>query len=500
VSVENQRLRSVSRFVRWITGAQEQEAGRVVLCFFALHFLLISYYLIKPLRNSQFLKEFDPDFLPVVSFGVVLVSLLVTKIFNYLADRVEKYRLVTGTYLTIISLKLVFGWLLIVGGKPAVVAFYFFASVYFLLAIATMWACTNDIFTPNQGERCYGFIAVGSTLGGILGSWVSKLLSQSELRAYAPAFSALSMGVALLLILAAAHRRRQERAKTIQLLPKERGEFWSDVAEVLRRPYVRRIGIMVVVLAMFNTSLDYISNRAIDRGVSQEQFFRLFSYLPASDYSTVYELKQKPEAEQTVVLQAIASKAGKSPVQVAGDYEAYRQGNETQTRSLFSDVYRFQGILGIVLLLIVARLIFARYGVRHAIVILPLLAALSVLAFAFPLALGAVEIIMVVVGAANYSLNNAAKELLYTASDEDTKFKYKPLIEGPGMRFGDVLAAVLALAIAHTATTVGWNEDTGQAILLAVLLTLIAVWTRAAFLAGREYDQERRLSAVKTES
>jgi AAA family ATP:ADP antiporter len=483
----------------WITGARKDEAARVILCFFALHFLLISYYLIKPLRNSQFLKEFDPDFLPVVSFGVVLLSLFITKVFSFLADRVEKYRLVTGTYLAIMGMKLAFGWLLLVGGKPAVVAFYFFASVYFLLAIATMWACTNDIFSPDQGERCYGFIAVGSTLGGIVGSWLSKWLSESEWRGYTPVFSALSMALALFLILASARRRRHERAVSLEKRsgkPDVKTEFWTDLAEVLRRTYVRRIGIMVVVLAMFNTSLDYISNRAIDRGVSQEQYAKLFPYLPAADYQTIYELKQDSKAEQTASLMALAAKSSQTPQRLADDYEQYRQGNETQTRSLFSDVYRFQGILGIVLLLVVARLIFARFGVRHAIVILPLLAAASVVAFAFPLGLFAVEAIMVVVGAANYSLNNAAKELLYTASDEDTKFKYKPLIEGPGMRFGDVMAAILALAIGHLTTAAELSEDAAQAILLVVLLTLIAAWVRAAYLAGLEYDEERRAPAL----
>lgn len=481
--------------MRWATGAHPQEAARVILCFLSLHFLMISYYLIKPLRNSQFLKEFDPDFLPVVSFGVVALSFVVTKIFSFLADRWEKYRLVTWTYLLIMVCKLLFAWLLVGGGKSAVVAFYFFASVYFLLAIATMWACANDIFTPDQGERCYGFIAVGSSLGSIVGSWLSKALSESSLRDFAPVFSALSMGAALLLVLAAARRRRRERAEVPrdhQAGPPAGGQFWNDVAEVLRRPYVRRIAVMVVVLAMYNTSLDYVSNRAIDRGVSRQQFARLFSYLPEPEYPVIYELKQKPEEQRAGQLASLAARSGIPLARLQADYRQYQQDSEMQARSLFSDVYRFQGIFGILMLLLAARVIFVRFGVRFATVILPLLAAVSTVAFSFALGLFAVQVIMVVVGAANYSLNNAAKEILYTASDEETKFKYKPLIEGPGMRLGDVLAAVLALAIGHLARVVGWNEDQGQVLLLAVLLIAVAAWLRAAYLAGQEYDKERR--------
>lgn len=485
-----------ARFVGWVTGAKNQETSRVVLSFLALHFLLISYYLIKPLRNSQFLKEFDPDFLPVVSFGVVLLSFAVTRAFNFLADRVEKYRLVAGSYLVIMALKLAFGVILVEGGKVAVVAFYFFASVYFLLAIATMWACTNDIFTPEQGERCYGFIAVGSTLGGIVGSKFSQRLAESPLRSYAPVFSALSMGIALILIFAASRRRRQERlqAEALTSTQPEEGvsKFWSDLQQLARRPYVRRIGTMVMVLAMFNTTLDYISNRAIDRGVTKEQYAKVFSYLEPGDYTTIYELKQKSVQERNDELTELAVKSGRSVEQLAQDYEAYRDGNEGQTRSVLSHVYGNQGLVGIFLLLVVARFAFTHLGVRFAISILPLLAAGSVIAFAFPLSLMTVEVIMVVVGSANYSLNNAAKELLYTASDEDTKFKFKPLIEGPGMRFGDVLAAVLALAIGHLASRAGWSDELGQVVLLVILLALIGAWLRAAYLAGREYDLELR--------
>lgn len=486
-----------ARFAQALTGAKGGETQRVVLSFFALHFLLISYYLIKPLRNSQFLKEFDPDFLPIVSFGVVSCSFVLTKLFSFLADRVEKYRLVTGSYLAIIAAKLGFAWWLSHGGKTAVVAFYFFASVYFLLAIATMWACANDIFTPDQGERCFGFIAVGSTTGGIVGSALSRLVSDSSWRDYAPACSGVSMAIALSLILLAARRRRVERRSQEPTAgsspPGPRPEFWNDVAEILRRPYVRRIGTMVMVLAVYNTSLDYISNRAIDQGVTRQQFTRLFPYLPEADYQTIYELKQLSPEERQRELGALAQRVGQPAETLQSAYQQYQNDNERQSRNLFSDVYQYQGVFGIALLLLVARYVFAHVGLRFATIILPVLAGLSVVAFAFPLGLLAIQMIMVVLGAANYSLNNAAKEILYTASDEETKFKYKPLIEGPGMRMGDVVAALAAMACQAAADVLGWSEHAGHIILLLLLFAGVGLWFRAAYLAGKEYDFERRL-------
>jgi AAA family ATP:ADP antiporter len=483
------------RFVRWVTGARGEEQGRVLLCFLALLCLLVSYYLIKPLRNSQFLKEYDPDFLPVVTFGVVLLSFAVTKLFGYLADRVEKYRLVTYTYLTIMVIKIAFTWLLMYGGKEAVLAFYFFASVYFLLAIATMWACTNDIFTPQQSERCYGFIAVGSTIGGILGSYLSGLLSKSVWRDYAAIASALCMGLALALILLAARRRRRERCSEEEASPAEappKGQFWSDLQEILRRPYVRRIGSMVIMLAIFSSSLDYISQTAIDEGIAQDQYATVFPYLSASDYPTIYELKRKPATEREAVLKELSVQARQPADKVIQDYRRYQDGREGETRAFFSDVFLYQGLCGVVLLLVVARIVLTYFGVRFATVVMPILAAFVVLAFTFPLGLAAIQALMVIAGAGNYSLNNAAKEVLYTASDESTKFKYKPLIEGPGMRLGDVIAATLALSLEHLSRALGWGHDAHLYVLLAIVMAAVVVWLRSAYLAGLEYDKERR--------
>lgn len=484
-----------ARLIRWITGAEPQEAAPVLFCFLALHLLLISYYLIKPLRNSLFLKEFDPGLLPTATFAVVFFSFLATKLFNSLADRVEKYRLITGAYLFVVLCKLAFTWLLLWGGKAVVLLFYFFASVYFLLAIATMWACANDIFKPEQGERCFGFIAVGSTLGSIAGSKLSSLILHSPLKNYAPTVSAVCMMFALAMILLAARGRRREREANPSLVPTRNSSpsaFWADVLAIVHRPYVRRIGIMVLALAIFTSCLDYVSQAAIDDVITREQYAATFSYLPEGAYAEIYSLKGKSDVESQELMRQLARDAGVSEEKLAQDYRDYQEASENVIRQFFSQVSYWQGVLGIGLLLVVVRLIFGFFGVRQATVILPLVAGASLLAFAFPLGLMAIQVVLVISGAVNYSLNNAAKEVLYTASDEETKFKYKPLIEGPSMRLGDVLAATLFLLLKQLSQTLHWSEALRSRILLALVFLLVLWWLRAAYLAGLEYDTERR--------
>ena len=507
-----ERPRLIQRFwtttVFTLTGAREGERSRVVACFFALLALLISYYLLKPLRNSQFLKEFDADFLPVVYLGVAVFCFAITKLFNLLADRVDKYRLVGSTYLLMMLSKVGFGIALTHTGKFAVVAFYFFVSAYFALALAAMWACINDIFTPEQAQRCYGFIMVGCTLGGMLGSWFSKALSESAWANYPAQASALCMGLALGFLMFASRMRRSERAVEANTpreassceVANDQGEFWSDVRELLRRPYVRRIATMVFALAVFNTSiLDLSSNRAIDEGVGREQFSKTFAYLPTEAYRAIRELKGQSNQEVSVVLQRLAKESGRPISRVEADYQTYRKSCETRTRGVFSDIYFYQGLLGIVLVLIVARYLFRFVGVRFAAIALPIIAAVSAIAFTFSLDLFVVELLVVVVGSTNYSLNNATKELLYSSTDEETKFKFKPMIEGPFMRFGDAVASFLALCLISLAGFLGFGEKTGQAMLFGTVFILMAFWIQAAYLAGREFDLTRDNVRTKEE-
>ena len=393
--------------------------------------------------------------------------------------------------------KVIFGLALAHTGKFAVVAFYFFVSGYFALALAAMWACINDIFSREQAERCYGFIMVGCTLGGMTGSWFSKQLAESAWANYPAQASALCMGIALTLLLFASRARRQERAvEAVEVdgpvTDEHQGDFWRDIRELLRRPYVRRIATMVFVLAVFNTGvLDLSSNRAIDEGVGREQFAKVFSYLPPEAYSEVHDLKRASPEETAAHLSALAATSNQTLEKLQTDYQNFRRACETRTRGVFSDIYFYQGLLGIVLVLVVARYLFRFVGVRFAAVALPVVAALTAIAFTFSLDLFLVEILVVVVGSTNYSLNNATKELLYSSTDEETKFKFKPMIEGPVMRFGDASASLLALALISLAGAMGLPAKTGQTMLFGTVFILMIFWAQAAYLAGREFDNSR---------
>jgi ATP/ADP translocase len=140
-------------------------------------------------------------------------------------------------------------------------------------------------------------------------------------------------------------------------------------------------------------------------------------------------------------------------------------------------------------LLGVSRWLFRSVGVRFAAAILPAAFLLIGAALFFPLELMLLEVFLIVGGALNYSLNNATKELLYTSTSEETKFKQKPLIEGPIMRLGDVLASLLKLGVGLVVVT--WmhgSEHLADGIMLGGVLLLVLYWLWEIWYAGSVYD------------
>src|SRR5207249_8294502 len=55
--------------------------------------------------------------------------------------------------------------------------FFIWVSVFNLFATTMFWSFMADVFTPEQGKRLFGFIAVGGSLGGIVGGFVTSSLA-----------------------------------------------------------------------------------------------------------------------------------------------------------------------------------------------------------------------------------------------------------------------------------------------------------------------------------
>ena len=500
----------LKRVFQVLTGAKPSEQLPTLLSFLAVLFLLLSYYLVKPLRDSLFLSSFTSRDQAWLSFPIIVLSLATAKFFNHWVGRIPRYRLMVITYGIIVACKLGFLLLLPLSGRWGVMVFFIWASIYFTLALSILWGVINSIFSSHQAERCFGFVALGATIGNILGAQLSSWLADSPFKDWALALAMGTMSLALGLILLAVKftdQVQQSQAQAQDSLassgPAEPAAVkaevhvsrgWQDIQALFRNRYVRGIAMMVYALALISQAFQFQAYSQLDRNIAQKIYHQEFGWFDSDGkyFEKVFTFKlldKGPQAQALADLAHQASLSADRQPQLVASYADYLKKFKAQTGKVFADVYKFQGWLGAFLLMVVARFLFRYAGLRWVVLILPLGYTLASLCVMFPLPVMLIQVLMVILSSLNYSLNNATKELLYTPTSEAVRFQFKPLIEGPVMRLGDLTASMLQLAVSATVTVwFGWSDMHSGNLLLGLGLLFVMLWLVAIFQTGKRYD------------
>jgi len=149
----------------------------------ALYFFLVmaGYFVIRPLRDDMGLAGGVRN-LPWLFTGTLAAMLLMHPIYTAMVSRLNRRRFIAVSYHLTAALMLVFFVLLSTLSDSQIIwvgrAFWIFASVFNLFVVSIFWSVMADIFTPAQGIRLFGFIAVGGTAGAMAGSAVTASLAE----------------------------------------------------------------------------------------------------------------------------------------------------------------------------------------------------------------------------------------------------------------------------------------------------------------------------------
>ena len=172
-------------------------------------------------------------------------------------------------------------------------------------------------------------------------------------------------------------------------------------------------------------------------------------------------------------------------------YAHYREDLNGRTSSFFAATSLYYGLCGIFVLTTMSRWLFKRFGVASVVQIMPVFSLLALAMFSLPIDLTAIQVVLVLGGTVNYSLNNATKEVLYTVTTTDEKYKIKPLIEGPVMRLGDTIAALVNLLCGALASLCAISAQHRDKLYLLFCFSCALVWLRQVRSTGRIYSELR---------
>jgi AAA family ATP:ADP antiporter len=209
---------------------------------FAFHFLILTgYYILRPIRDNIAASN-RLETLPWMFTATLVAMLIANVLFAAIVARMSRRRFIPLAYgFFIFNLGLFF--VLMRSSPPEEQvwigrALYVWVSVFNLFNTAIFWAFMTDLFTVEQGKRLYGFIAVGGSLGAILGAYITKHYVGQIGAANLLAIAALMFAVAGFLVRffpsGFANQNQPNEAKEEPI----GGSVWSGITHIARSPYL----------------------------------------------------------------------------------------------------------------------------------------------------------------------------------------------------------------------------------------------------------------------
>jgi AAA family ATP:ADP antiporter len=248
----------VKRIFTKIVDVRPDEIRALWLGFIFFFVVLAGYYVIRPVRDNIGATQFENLWW---MFTVVLVAMIgANALFSMIVARMSRRRFIPIAYRFFIMNLIIFFVLMqfMPPGKQPWVdgCFFVWVSVFNLFATAVFWGFMTDIFTNEQGKRLFGFIAVGGSLGGILGPIITTSLIHH-----------VSTGVLLLICagmleIAAQSVRffpsefRQHDSKSAGNGAAEKpigGKFWDGVTHICKSPYLFGLFLFILLYTLTST-------------------------------------------------------------------------------------------------------------------------------------------------------------------------------------------------------------------------------------------------------
>src|SRR5688572_12371847 len=150
------------------------------LLWSAAYFLLIltSYYILRPIRDEMGVVG-GVENLAWLFTGTLVGMLLLHPLFTSLVGRFPRRRFIPLIYRFFI-LNLVVFFLFFRGASDAQTVwvgriFFIWVSVFNLFVVSVFWSFMTDVYRPDQSKRLFGVLAVGGTIGAILGASITSV-------------------------------------------------------------------------------------------------------------------------------------------------------------------------------------------------------------------------------------------------------------------------------------------------------------------------------------
>src|ERR687895_1086848 len=179
------RAGPLDRALRLFADVHAGEGPTALLLALNVFLLLATYYCIRPVREALILSTAGgAELKSYLAAGQAILLLGLVPAYGALADRLPRRRLLNVVTLFFIACLVAF-YALTRSGAPIAVVYFLWVGIFNLMIIAQFWSFANDVYTKEQGERLFPIVAVGASLGAVLGArlaaWLIPLFGLPQL-------------------------------------------------------------------------------------------------------------------------------------------------------------------------------------------------------------------------------------------------------------------------------------------------------------------------------
>jgi len=422
-----------------IRAGEGPQALLMMLCIFLV---LTSYYLMKTAREGLILtgggfglRGEELKSYSGAAMAVALVALVPA--YAALASRVRRLRLINVSHAIVIASLLGF-FVLARAGAPIGLAFFVWIGLVNMFVVAQFWSYANDLYSEEQGRRLFAIIAIGGSIGAVVGPELAKLATTYTLLPCAAVLLAASLAV--FNVIERLHARRAP-ANDVGRQPID----GSRVIDLLRRDrVVLLIAALVFVAELVKTNGEYVLSSA------------------ATSHA----------------LQAVPATAHPELVGAARD-AAITADRRELIKAFYSNFFLWVNLISLAVQAFAVSRILEKLGVRGALFVMPVIALGAYGAIAAIGGIALVRAAKVAENATEYSVQNTVRQALFLKTGRPVKYKVKAAIDTFVVRAADTLSALfvwLSVALGM--------DGRGLAI---INLALIGVWLAIAVAISRRH-------------
>lgn len=151
--------------------------GRLAGLMFLYNFvLLITLYLLKPVRDSLFLVELGPGQLPFVFILIAVTVIPISMAYSRYSMRSSMGWVIYGVTLFLAVNLVVIWWLLRLDAPALYYILYVWVSIYSVLITSQFWLLANSLFDVRQARRLFSLLSLAAIAGAIAGGEMTGFL------------------------------------------------------------------------------------------------------------------------------------------------------------------------------------------------------------------------------------------------------------------------------------------------------------------------------------